>query len=107
MKNLLSTHDISKTGTLAGTLLGHPLSKVVPRLDALLLVLKSCKGSACTNPWRQLHPQGNVNTLPEALNSRYDDFYDSQPKAMFTACKKGYLIEYKGPQTPLRYKPGA
>lgn len=24
MKNLLSTHDILKTGTLAGTLLGHP-----------------------------------------------------------------------------------
>jgi hypothetical protein len=30
-------------------------------------------------------------------NSRYDDFYDSQPKFMFTACKEGYLIEYEVP----------
>ncbi|KAE8446758.1 hypothetical protein EG329_011663 [Mollisiaceae sp. DMI_Dod_QoI] len=88
---------------LQGSLLGHPLSKVMPRLDALLLVLKSCKESACTDPWRQLHPQGNVNSLADALNSTYDDFYNAQPKVRFTDCKPVYLIEYEGPQTAMRY----
>jgi N-acetylglucosamine-6-sulfatase len=106
MNNLLSNYNITRKTVPEGTLLNYPLSKVVPRLDALLLVLKSCKGSTCTNPWRWLHPQGNVNSLPDALSSRYDDFYNSQPKVMFTACKLGYLIQYEGPQTALRYGGG-
>ncbi|KIX04937.1 uncharacterized protein Z518_05808 [Rhinocladiella mackenziei CBS 650.93] len=87
-------------------LLGRPLSNVVARLDTLLLVLKSCRGSECTDPWRQLHPQGNVGSLREALNQQYDDFYASQPKVMFSACQEGYLIEFEGPQTAMQYNGG-
>ena len=106
VNNLLSDYKDgmwNQLNQLQGSLLGHPLSKAVPRLDALLLVLKSCKESACTDPWRELHPQGDVNSLADALNSKYDDFYNVQPKVRFTDCKPGYLIEYEGPQTAIQY----
>lgn len=104
MDNLLSNFtDASDMSKLKGSLLNHPLSKVVPRLDALQLVLKSCKGNSCTDPWQTLHPQGNVHSLPDALNPRYNDFYNSQPKVRFSECKQGYLIEAEGPQTARPY----
>lgn len=38
-----------------------PRSVLLNRLDALLLVLKSCTGRLCTNPWETLHPIGDVH----------------------------------------------
>lgn len=104
MKNLLSSDNDPEASIPNGKLLNHPLSKVVPRLNALLLVLKSCKASTCTDPWGYLHPKGNVHSLPEALNHQYDQFYESQPKVMFTECKEGYLLEYEGPQRAMQYR---
>ena len=72
--------------------------KLVHRLDAVLLVLKSCVGEECVKPWLHLHPQGDVQNLEDALHSRYDTFYASQPQIHFKACKNGYLLEYEGPQ---------
>lgn len=104
LDNLLSNlTDPSEMSKLSGSLLNHPLSKLVPRLDALQLVLKSCKGDSCRDPWRTLHPQGNVHSLPEALNPQYDDFYNSQPKVKFSECKRGYIIEAEGPQNATPY----
>ncbi|KAH8901075.1 hypothetical protein GQ53DRAFT_756751 [Thozetella sp. PMI_491] len=100
LSNLTTPSDMSK---LSGSLLNYPLSKVVPRLDALELVLKSCRGKDCTDPWCALHPQGNVKSLPEALSSLYDDFYSSQPKVRFSECKKGYIVEADGPQNANPY----
>lgn len=82
---------------------GRSLRQFVARLDALMMVLKSCVGVECTHPWFQLHPQGNVETLGDALNSKYDSFYESQHKVGFSACKMGYLLEYEGPQTAMQY----
>lgn len=84
-------------------LLGQPLRKVVARLDALMMVLKSCVGTECTHPWLQLHPDGNVTTLQGALAPKYDLFYQSQPKVSFSACKLGYFPEYEGPQAIMRF----
>jgi len=39
------------------------------RLDALLQVLKTCKGGACVQPWKVLHPDGTVNSLKDAMNA--------------------------------------
>ncbi|EUC40476.1 hypothetical protein COCMIDRAFT_108726 [Bipolaris oryzae ATCC 44560] len=69
-----------------------------PRLDALTMVLKSCKGEVCVKPWKTLHPQGNVNTLGDAMNEKYDHFYSVQPKVSFDMCAPGYLLEVEGPQ---------
>lgn len=102
MNNLLAdTLNISNVPQK--TLMGRPLQQVVARLDALMMVLKSCVETECTHPWLQLHPRGSVNTLQGALAPKYDHFYQSQPKVTFSACKFGYLPEYEGPQTIMRF----
>ncbi|KAJ5104419.1 hypothetical protein NUU61_001766 [Penicillium alfredii] len=76
----------------------HGIPKVMNRLNALILVLKSCTGDACREPWKQLHPGGNVKNLADALNPSFDQFYARQPKVSFSSCKTGYLISEEGPQ---------
>lgn len=85
-------------------LLGHNVKRIISRLDALLLVLKSCKASECTDPWKVLHPAGNVKTLEEALHPRFDAFYNAQPSISFAACEEGYFTQSEGPQTGYAYK---
>ncbi|PYI07393.1 arylsulfatase [Aspergillus sclerotiicarbonarius CBS 121057] len=86
--------------------LGRPLSHVVDRVDALLLVLKSCKGNTCIQPWRVLHPDGSVDSLRDALRPQYDAFYTTQPKVSYSACESGYIIAAEGPQVGLQYRDG-
>ncbi|CAK7212291.1 hypothetical protein SBRCBS47491_001413 [Sporothrix bragantina] len=78
-------------------LLGRDLETVVDRLDALMLVMKSCKGQACVDPWGQIHPHGDVSSLADALAPRFDVFYKRQPKVAFTKCELGYFPEVEGP----------
>ena len=74
------------------------LKRLVPRLDAATLVLKTCKAESCRNPWLTLHPEGNVDNLNEALNSAYDSFYENQEsRVSFKECIQGYLIENELP----------
>ena len=81
------------------TLLGLPISKVISRLDSLLFVLKTCKSKSCVDPWRALHPAGNVNNLKDALASRFDEFHEiKQKKIQFDRCARGYLLDAEGPQ---------
>ncbi|KAI9687426.1 MAG: hypothetical protein M1820_010439, partial [Bogoriella megaspora] len=88
------------------TLLGFPLYTVVTRLDALLMILKSCTADTCRWPWRVLHPAGNVHNLAEALKPQNDDYYTMEMKARgvnFSHCAWGYIIDAEGPQVPLVY----
>ncbi|RMJ21834.1 Arylsulfatase, partial [Aspergillus sp. HF37] len=64
-------------------LFGRDLSTLVPRLDALLMVLKSCKGNTCIKPWGILHPDGSVQSLTDSMDERYDKFYEDQPKVSY------------------------
>ncbi|KAF7196133.1 Arylsulfatase [Pseudocercospora fuligena] len=85
------------------------LKHLIPRLDALLMVLKTCKGRACTHPWEVLHPAGNVATLIEAMTPEFDDFYFEQQKVAFEKCEKGYILESEGPirVTPYTFDDGS
>ncbi|KAE9982251.1 hypothetical protein BLS_003999 [Venturia inaequalis] len=75
------------------------VARVTARLDALLLVLKSCKGSSCRRPWASLHPNGGVQTLGDAMAERFDAFYvEKQAKVGFSRCELGYLIDAEGAQ---------
>ncbi|KAK3686952.1 hypothetical protein LTR37_019306 [Vermiconidia calcicola] len=77
---------------------GPTLSQLLPRLDALLLVLKSCVGRQCTHPWESLFPGGGVLNLADALNSVFDDFFDTRlEKVSFDRCEKGYIVNSEGP----------
>jgi hypothetical protein len=76
-----------------------PFEKVIARLDALLFVLKSCKGQTCVRPWHALHPAGNVQNLHDALASRFDVFYEQQQKKVhYDRCELGYILDAEGPQ---------
>jgi hypothetical protein len=76
-----------------------PFANVIARLDALLLVLKSCKGNTCVRPWQALHRAGNVRNLQDALSSRFDSFYEEQQKKVsFDRCELGHLVDAEGPQ---------
>ncbi|KAI0418450.1 arylsulfatase-like protein [Xylaria grammica] len=95
MANLLHPDE----GAGGGTLLGLPLDKVVQRLDALLFVLKSCRAQTCVDPWRELHPAGNVASLQDALSPRFDSFYDDYHASVrFERCEMGYILDAEGAQ---------
>ena len=96
MRNLFRYHQ--------SKLLGRDVKQVISRLDALLLVLKSCKGSQCTMPWQVLHPDKKVTSISEALNPKYDAFYAAQPYISFSACELGYIQESEGPQEGYAYR---
>ena len=63
---------------------------MVDRLDALLVVLKECKGRTCTHPWEVL---GGGDSLASALDSKFDAYYEARPKVGFQSCELGYLRE--------------
>ncbi|KAJ7621817.1 alkaline-phosphatase-like protein [Mycena rosella] len=81
----------------------HDIPQLVRRLDSLTMVLKSCKADACRSPWSVLHPQGDVQNLEDAMARKYDAFYASQPKASFSECQPGYILEAEGPQSVIPY----
>ncbi|KAI0157239.1 Arylsulphatase [Xylariaceae sp. FL1272] len=74
-----------------------PISSVASRLDALLFVLKSCGGASCRDPWMVLHPEGDVNSLVDALDSRFDKFYEEMGRVYFAFCANGLVGEAEGP----------
>ena len=94
------------------------IQHVIDRLDALMMVIKSCQGSSCVDPWRILHPYNDngsleqdrevparqVKTLTDALDSRFDDFYAQQARVSYNWCDEGYLIAAEGPQEILQYR---
>ncbi|KAK7224561.1 hypothetical protein V2G26_012564 [Clonostachys chloroleuca] len=96
LTNLLHADEAASKAT--SRILGYTPDEVIPRLDALLLVLKSCKGSTCSQPWRSLHPQGDVTSLRDALSSRFDSFYEEQARVEFSHCEMGQIISAEGPQ---------
>jgi N-acetylglucosamine-6-sulfatase len=74
------------------------LTRLTNRLDALLMVLKTCSGRQCTHPWESLFPSGGVRSLQDALNARFDSFFEAQvQKVRYERCEKGYIAESEGP----------
>lgn len=100
MNNLYRHESLSNESK---SILGYPLEQVVSRLDALLLVLKSCQGHICIEPWKALHSDGSVNTLRDALHPENDARYRSIPAVAFDRCENGYIIDAEGPQADWSY----
>ncbi|KAL8649313.1 MAG: hypothetical protein Q9226_005630 [Calogaya cf. arnoldii] len=79
---------------------GHSvtLTQLQARLDALLLVMKDCKGQTCVKPWGALHPKGDVKSLSDALGKEFDDFYvKQQEKVKWDRCTETYEPRFEGP----------
>lgn len=54
------------------------------RLDALLLVLKTCVGDVCRNPWKSVFPDGSVSSLKAALAKSFDGYFADLPKVKYS-----------------------
>jgi N-acetylglucosamine-6-sulfatase len=105
-------HNIYPNNEAAVFVLGHTerhvavttkASHVVARLDALLVVLKTCKARACTHPYEVLHPGRDVYSLRDALAPLFDDFYASQDKLVWKQCEQAYIAESEGPDSVNQY----
>jgi len=72
------------------------------------MVTKSCKGRTCTDPWSVIHIDGDVKTLREALDGRFDAFYEAGVKdqVSFDRCELGYIIASEGPQDVADFEAG-
>lgn len=77
MDNLAET---SRLGHLRPAGLGH----LQTRLDALLLVLKTCVGDVCRFPWKTIFPDGSVSSLADALDSAFDGYFTDLPKVKYS-----------------------
>lgn len=96
LHNLLSQHTLPQP---QHTIIDIPVAKVAARLDSLLFVLKSCRGERCVRPWAALHPDGDVVTLEDALDKRFDGFYETeQTRIKYDRCEQGYIVDAEGPQ---------
>ncbi|KAL1888397.1 hypothetical protein Sste5346_009605 [Sporothrix stenoceras] len=95
VRNLLGTNHTDLAASLR--IADRPIQPIVNRLNALVVVLKTCARDTCREPWKALHPQGDVASLHQALNAKFDDFYATQPRVYFTKCEIGYLADSEGP----------
>lgn len=68
------------------------------------MVLKSCKGNTCIKPWDVLHPDKSVQSLSDAMNEKYDRFYEEQPKVSYSKCEQGYIVGSEGAQEALSWE---
>ncbi len=65
--------------------------RISSRLDSLLLSLKTCQGSICRRLWYNLFPEGEVQSLDEALEPHWDGYFDALPRVHFDNCRDGYF----------------
>jgi len=80
--------------------------KLAQRLDSLLMVLKSCSGNSCIHPWKVLFPGEEVTTLKQALDGKYDAFFEMSSRdapVSFDRCIWGHINEFEGVQEPVVY----
>ena len=96
------TEDGQQTPFEAGhkTILGRPTIQLIHRLDAVVLVQKTCKQNSCRIPWTQLHRNGSVKNLLNALDEKYDSYY----ARLHEVGKVGWENYYQGNEATLYLK---
>ncbi|RSL54646.1 hypothetical protein CEP53_007378 [Fusarium sp. AF-6] len=81
------------------------IQRVKSRLNALLLVTKSCAEASCRDPWSVIQPPRQrrgkkVKTLDDAMDPAFDDFYSSFPLVNIEECLTYQLAKNEGPFYP-------
>ncbi|KAH7324252.1 arylsulfatase [Stachybotrys elegans] len=101
-----TTADHWEINNLARGDVAHEHQRLIHRLNAILMVTKSCTGDSCRDPWSALQPpqaRSRVNSLAAAMAYEYDDFYEQMPKVHFGKCM---LYQDEENEKPF-YPPGA
>ncbi|ETS73165.1 hypothetical protein PFICI_15110 [Pestalotiopsis fici W106-1] len=64
--------------------------RVKSRLNALLMVTKSCETDICRDPWSVIQPPNaapkKISSLGDALDPAYDDFFSTFPRVTIAEC---------------------
>lgn len=78
------------------------LQRALNRLDALLLVLKTCSGTVCTNPYAALFPDlaagEEVYRYAQVTHPRFDAYFSSLPRVRFAECALGFQSRLERPE---------
>ena len=103
MNNLMSvsSNHTNMDPTIAFGNVTYPMANLQDRLDALILVLKTCKGKICSDPWAELLPESGVSTLSQAMVEAFDGYFAQLPKVEYASCEDGYILESGGPMWPV------
>lgn len=92
-------YDLKKDPYEMNNLYDQANVQLVNRLDALLVVLKSCRAETCRDPWRVLHPYDtSVKTLQDALDKKYHAQYAQYKKVQYEECIGYYDAVNEVPQ---------
>lgn len=103
INNLLAPlNSVGRFASLSHHSLPKHTSKLLDRLDGLLLVLKTCVGEVCHKPYKALFPDieatgGEVYSLSQALDERFDDYFKGLPKVEYSKCELGYQSRLEKP----------
>ncbi|CAO3685770.1 unnamed protein product [Rhizopus stolonifer] len=91
-------YDLKKDPYETKNIYGAVQTQLLSRLDALLIVLKSCHAESCRDPWKILHPDSTVKSLEDALDSQYDTLYTQFRPMAFEECLAYYSVANETPQ---------
>ncbi|KAI1125664.1 arylsulfatase [Nemania abortiva] len=83
-------------------------TRLLSRLNGLLLAAKSCAVDTCRNPWSLLQPEPDrravdvqtnltITCLEQALEPKFDSFFESLPQVSFEECM---LYQYRPNEMP-------
>ncbi|KAI0021148.1 arylsulfatase [Xylariomycetidae sp. FL0641] len=104
-----TTADPWEINNLAYGEIAPETQRVLNRLNAILLVTKSCEGDTCRDPWSVLQPPNlpegaaPIASLPAAMAKEYDEFFAGLPEVHFRECM---LYQDEENEMPF-YPPGA
>ncbi|KAH6890286.1 arylsulfatase [Thelonectria olida] len=85
-------------------------SRLIDRLNAILLVTKSCAQGTCRQPWTLLQPgncKDEILSLKQAMKRKYDDFFAGFPRVAFKECLQIQDIGNERPFYPALPETGA
>lgn len=72
------------------------------RLNALLMITKSCAQSSCRNPWAVMDPSPlpRIHSFAQSLHNQYDHFFATFPTVSFQECLMVQAAWNEGPYYP-------
>ncbi|KAI1824711.1 arylsulfatase [Xylaria intraflava] len=79
------------------------LARLVQRLNALLMVTKSCERNSCRDPWSLLKPGGDnleLVSLTQAMDEAHDDFFANFQQVSMDKCLGVQSAENEMPYFP-------
>ncbi|KAH8701266.1 alkaline-phosphatase-like protein [Phaeosphaeriaceae sp. PMI808] len=76
--------------------------RALTRLNAILMVTKSCEKGSCRDPWAVLKlPSGEkLGSFEEAMSPSYDAFFDQFPRVSFQECLQVQSAKNEAPFYP-------